>query len=142
MGSSMSASTEVKKTGVSRKIAGFACEEWNISMGAMMNMTECVTNDLKYPVQSWTAMADFSESMRKSMGGFGPNAKGSADFAEKLKTIHGFPLATASTVDAGITKIINATEVTQVSRAAIPASTWNVPAGYTKIDNPMTKAMH
>jgi hypothetical protein len=28
MGSSMAASAEVKKTGVSRKVAGFACEEW------------------------------------------------------------------------------------------------------------------
>jgi len=141
MGSSMAASAEVKKTGVSRKVAGFACEEWNISMGGMMNMTECVTNDLKYPVQTWTALADFSESMRKSMSGFSANAKGAADFAEKLKSIHGYPVATATTVDAGITKITNTSEVTEVRHTPIPDSTWDVPAGFTKVDSPMMKAL-
>jgi hypothetical protein len=49
MTASMASSTEVKKTGVTRKVAGFACDEWVITMGAMMTTTECVTNDLKYP---------------------------------------------------------------------------------------------
>ena len=101
MGSSMASSTEVKKTGVSRKVAGYACEEWLISMGGMMTMTECVTNDLKYPVQSWAAMTDFNESMRKTMSGFGPNAKASADYAEKMKSIKGFPVATSIDREAG-----------------------------------------
>src|SRR5450432_168260 len=89
MTSSMASSTEVKKTGVTRKVAGYACEEWLIDMGGMVSMTECVTNDLKYPVQSWAALADFQESMRKSMN-FGPSAKSGADYAEKMKSIKGF----------------------------------------------------
>jgi Domain of unknown function (DUF4412) len=140
MSSSMAADTEVKKTGVTRKVAGYACEEWLISMGGMVNMTECVTNDLKYPVQSWAALADFQESMRKSMS-FGPSAKAGADYAEKMKSIKGFPVASTSTVDAGITKITTATEVTDVSRTPIPASTWDVPAGFTKVENPMLRSL-
>jgi len=140
MSSSMAADTEVKKTGVTRKVAGYACEEWLISMGGMMNMTECVTNDLKYPVQSWAALADFQESMRKSMS-FGPSAKAGADYAEKMKSIKGFPVASTSTVDAGITKMTTATEVTDVSRTPIPASTWDVPAGFAKVENPMLKSL-
>jgi len=140
MSSSMAADTEVKKTGVTRKVAGYACEEWLISMGGMVNMTECVTNDLKYPVQSWAALADFQESMRKSMS-FGPSAKAGADYAEKMKSIKGFPVASTSTVDAGITKITTAIEVTDVSRAPIPASTWDVPAGFAKVENPMLKSL-
>jgi Domain of unknown function (DUF4412) len=140
MSSSMASNTEVKKTGVTRKVAGYACEEWLINMGGTVSMTECVTNDLKYPVQSWAALADFQESMRKSMS-FGPSAKSSADYAEKMKSIKGFPVASTSTVDAGITKITTATEVTDVSRAPIPASTWDVPAGFTKVENPMLKSL-
>jgi hypothetical protein len=142
MSQSMAASTEVKKTGVSRKVAGFGCEEWTISMGPMMTLTECVTNDLKYPVQSWAALAEFQESMRKSMSGngFGPSAKSGADFAEKMKSVKGFPVASSSTVDAGVTKMTNSSEVTEVRHTAIPASTWEVPAGFTKVDNPMMRA--
>jgi hypothetical protein len=140
MSSSMASDTEVKKTGVTRKVAGYACEEWFISMGGMLNMTECVTNDLKYPVQSWAALADFQESMRKSMS-FGSSAKAGTDYAEKMKSIKGFPVASTSTVDAGITKITTAIEVTDVSRAPIPASTWDVPARFAKVENPMLKSL-
>jgi hypothetical protein len=141
LGSSMASSAEVKKTGVTRKVAGYSCEEWLISMSGMMSMTECVTNDLKYPVQSWAAMADFSESMRKSMSGFGPTAKSGADFAEKMKSIKGFPVATSSTVDAGVMKMTTTSEVTEVRREPIPASTWEVPQGFTQVENPMLKSM-
>lgn len=141
MGSSMASSTEVKKTGVSRKVAGYACEEWLISMGSIMNMTECVTNDLKYPVQSWSAMADFNESMRKSMSGFGPSAKAGADYAEKMKSIKGFPVATTSTVDAGVMKMTTSSEVTDVRRDPISAATWEVPQGFTQVENPMLKSI-
>src|SRR5450755_3136181 len=91
MSSSVASSTEVKKTGVTRRVAGYSCEEWLISMGPMMSMTECVTSELKYPVQSWEALAAFNESMRKSMSGFGPSAKSGEEFAEKLKSVKGFP---------------------------------------------------
>ena len=140
MSSTMASSTEVKKTGVTRKVAGYACEEWLISMGGMMTMTECVTNDLKYPVQSWAALAEFQESMRKTMS-FGPSAKSGADYAEKMKSVKGFPVATTTTVDAGVMKTTTATEVTEVSRTPIPASTWEVPAGFTKVENPMLKSL-
>lgn len=141
MRSSMASSTEVKKTGVSRKVAGYACDEWLISMGGMMTMTECVTNDLKYPVQSWAAMTDFNQSMRNTMSGFGPNAKASADYAEKMKSIKGFPVATSSTVEAGPMKMTTSSEVTEVHREPIPASIWEVPAGFMQVDNPMLKAL-
>ncbi len=140
MSSSMAAAAEVKKTGVTRKVAGFACEEWIITMSAMMTMTECVTNDIKYPVQSWTALMEFNESMRKTMSGFGPAAKSGADLAEKMKSIHGFPVATSTVIDAGVTKMTNTSEVTEVRHTPIPESTWQVPAGFTKVDNPMAKA--
>jgi hypothetical protein len=142
MSSSMTASTEVKKTGVARKVAGFACEEWVISMGEMMSITECVTNDIKYPAQTWAAFADFNESMRKSMSGFGGGAKSGAEFAEKMKSIKGFPVASTTVVNAGVMKTTTASEVTEVSHSAIPASTWEVPAGFTQHDSPMMRSLN
>ncbi len=141
MSAAMSTSAEVKKTGVTRKVAGYACEEWMITMGSMMTIKECVTSDLKYPVQSWEALAEFSESMRKSMSGFGPSAKAGADFAEKMKSIKGFPVATATIVDAGVAKTSMTSEVSDVRRTPIAAATWDVPAGFTKVDNPMMKSL-
>jgi hypothetical protein len=138
MGASMASSAEVKKTGATRKVAGFTCDDWAITMGQMMTMTECVTSDLKYPVQSWKALADFNESMRKSMSG--PGASAGADFAEKMKSIKGFPIATSVTVEAGPMKTTNTSEVTEVRHTPILASTWDVPAGFAKVDNPMKKA--
>jgi hypothetical protein len=140
MSSSMAASTEVKKTGVSRRVAGYACEEWLINMGGMMTMTECVTSDFKYPVQTFTALADFNQSMRKSMSMPG-NAKSGDDFAEKMKSIKGFPVASSTTVDAGAMKTTTTSEVVSVSHASIPASTWEVSPGFTKVESPMMKSM-
>jgi hypothetical protein len=139
MTAAMSTSTEVKKTGITRKVAGYACDEWLINMGPM-SMTECVTGELKYPVQSWEAMKEFSESMRKSMSGFGVNAKSGADYAEKLKSIKGFPVASSTTVS-GITKTTITSEVTEVRHTPISAAMWEVPAGFSQEENPMLKAM-
>jgi Domain of unknown function (DUF4412) len=141
MSSSMAESAEVKKTGVSRQVGKYSCEEWSIEMGGMMTTTECVTKDLKYPVQSWAALADFNESMRKSMGGFGASAKSGENLAEKMKSIKGFPVATTTTVDAGVMKTVISSEVTQVSRDSLPASTWEVPQGYKLVESPMMKSM-
>lgn len=140
MASGMASSTEVKKNGVTRKVAGYSCEEWVITMG-MMTMTECVTNDLKFPVQSWAALADFNESMRKSMSGFAPTAKAGSDYAEKMKSIKGYPVATSTMVDVGVVKTTTTSEVTEVSRSPIPASTWEPPAGFAQVENPMLKAL-
>jgi hypothetical protein len=141
MTAEMSSSAEVKKTGVTRNVAGFACDEWVITMSSMMSMTECVTSDFKYPVASLQAMAEFGESMRKSMSAFGPSAKAGAELAEKLKSIKGYPVATSTVIDAGITKTTTAMEVTEVRHQPIAASTWEPPAGFSKVDNPMLKGL-
>ena len=141
MSSSMAESAEVKKTGVSRQVGKYSCEEWAITMGGMMSITECVTNDFKFPAQSWAALADFNASMRKSMGGFGASAKSGEDLAEKMKSIKGFPVATKTTVDAGVMKTVISSEVTQVSHDSLPASTWEVPQGYKLVESPMMRSM-
>ena len=82
-----------------------------------------ITYDIKYPVQSGIALMDFNESMRKTMSGFGPAAKSGADLAQKMKAIHGFPVATSTLIEAGVTKMTNSSEVTEVRHTPIPEST-------------------
>lgn len=136
----MATSFDVKKTGATRKIAGYGCEEWTITMGAMSTIKECVTSELQYPVHAWDAYKDFAESMKGMMSGFGPMAKSGAELAEKMKNMKGFPVATSTAVNVMGNKTTVETEVIEVRKGSIPASAWEIPAGYTKIENPMLKA--
>jgi Domain of unknown function (DUF4412) len=131
---------DVKKTGTTRKIAGYGCQEWAITMGAMSTIKECVSTELQYPAHAFDAYKEFSEGMKNMMGAFGPMAKAGAEFAEKMKNVKGFPVATSSVVDVMGNKTTIESEVIEVRKGSISASAWEIPAGYTKIENPMLKA--
>ncbi len=135
------ASFTVQKTGATRKIAGYTCETWTITMGQFSKTEECLTNDLALPPQTWTAFRDFADSMRSATAAMGPMAKGIADMQQKMKAMTGFPLATSVTTSVIGHTTSSATEVTEVRKGPIPASAWEIPAGYKKIDSPMMKGM-
>lgn len=140
MAGAMSFTPQVAKTGVTRKIAGFNCEEWSIAMSPMMTTKECVTTELTYPVRAFDGYKEFAKGMQSMMSGFGPIAKSGAELAEKLKSMKGFPVATSSAIDVMGMKQTTESEVIEVRHSEIPASVWEIPAGYTKIENPMMKA--
>ena len=79
--------------------------------------------------------------MKKMMSGFGAMAKSGAELAEKMKAMKGYPVATSMKMDVMGQKTTSETEVTEVRKGSIPSSAWEIPAGYTKIDNPMLKAL-
>jgi hypothetical protein len=140
MSGGMSTSFDVKKTGATRKVAGYGCEEWAITMGTLSTIKECVTSELQYPAHAWDTYKEFSESMKNMTSAFGPMAKSGAELAEKLKAMKGFPVATTTAVDVMGHKTTIESEVIEVRKGSIPASAWEIPAGYTKIENPMLKA--
>ena len=140
MSEGMAGSMDVKKTGETRKVAGFSCDEWVITMNEFTTLKECVTSELQYPTQAFDAYKAYSESMKKMMSGFGAMAKSGAELAEKMKAMKGYPVATSMKLDVMGQKTTSETEVIEVRKGPIPASTWEIPAGYTKIDNPMLKA--
>jgi hypothetical protein len=78
--------------------------------------------------------------MKKMMSGLGPMAQSGAELAEKMKAMKGYPVATSMKMDIMGQKTTSETEVIEVRRGSIPASAWEIPAGYTKIENPMLKA--
>jgi Domain of unknown function (DUF4412) len=141
MAAGMESSYEVKKTGETRKIAGYSCEEWSITMTAFSTIKECVTTDLKYSAHALEAYRAFGESMKSSMGSFSPMAKSGENLAEKMKVMKGYPVATSTSIEVMGRKMSTESEVIEIRHGAIAASAWEIPAGYTKIENPMLKSL-
>jgi Domain of unknown function (DUF4412) len=131
---------EVVDLGTTRKIAGYTCENWKMTMGQISRSEECLTSELKFPPQAWEMYRGFADSMKTTMAAFGPMAKSVAKMQEQLKKMNEYPLANTSTTEIMGHKTVVATEVVEVKHGAIPASAWEIPAGYAKIDNPMLKA--
>jgi hypothetical protein len=79
--------------------------------------------------------------MRSMMASMGPMAKGMGDMAAKMKEMRGYPMATSSSMSMMGRSSGSSSEVVEVKKGPIPASAWEPPAGYKKVDNPMLKAM-
>jgi hypothetical protein len=136
----MASSVDVHKTGTTRTIAGYACENWEMSFGTFSKTEQCLTTQLPLPAQAWTSYKEFSDSMQSMMASMGPMAKGIADMQAKMKEMRGYPLAltTSSSVMGRSTTM--SSEVVEVKKGSIPASAWEAPTGYRKVDNPMLNA--
>jgi len=132
---------DVKKSGTSRTIAGYKCENWNVTIGQFSKSEQCLTNELKFPVQAWDMYRSYADSMKSMMAAFGPMARSMTTMQEQLKKLKGFPLANTTTTSVMGRRSVSTSEVTSIKKGAIPASAWEIPAGYEKVDNPMMKAM-
>ena len=132
---------DVKKTGTSRTIAGYKCENWNVTIGQFSKSEQCFTNELKFPVQAWDMYRSYADSMKSMMAAFGPMARDMTTMQEQFKKLKGFPIANTTTTSVMGHRSVSSSEVTSIKQGAIPASAWEIPAGYKKVDNPMTKAM-
>jgi len=131
----------VEKSGTSRKIAGYDCDNWTVAIGQFSKSEECVTTQLKYPAAAWDAYKGFADTMKTMMAAMGPMAKGAMKMQEQFKKMKGFPLANTTTTDIMGHRSVTVTEVTTVKYGPIPASAFEIPSGYTKVDNPMTKSL-
>jgi hypothetical protein len=131
---------DVQKTGTTRKIAGYTCENWVVSLGQFSKTEQCMTSELPIPAPTWAAYRDFAEGMQGMMAAMGPMGKGMADVAAKMKEMRGFPLAVTTSASMMGRSMNSTTEVVEVKKGAIPASAWAIPEGYRKVDNPMLKA--
>jgi hypothetical protein len=139
MGGLVSAVT-VEKTGPARKIAGYNCETWTIAVGEISKTVECLTTELPLPAQAWQAYQDMANRTKSMTAAMGPMAKSMSDLQEKMKDVKGFPMSSTTTASVLGHSTATTTEVVEVKRGTVPASAWQLPAGYTKIDNPMAKA--
>ena len=132
-------SVEVKKAGTTRTVAGYACDNWTVTVGTMVKTEQCNTTALAIPTGVWDTYRDLADSMRGMMAAMGPMGQGLADMAAKMKEMRGFPLATTTTTSFGGRTMTHSMEVTEVRKGAIPATAWDVPVGYKKVESPLAR---
>ena len=139
MGSMMT--MNVEKIGTTHTIAGYRCEDWVTTMGQFSKTVQCVSTDVKYPPQAWAMYKDFADSMKTLMSAMGPMKPNMDAMMEQMKKMKGIPLSSKTTVSVMGRTSTSSTEVTDIKNGSIPDSVWQIPAGYTKVENDMQKAL-
>jgi Domain of unknown function (DUF4412) len=119
------------KTGRARQIAGHPCDDWTIRMGDGLVFEVCAARDLP-------ARAEYFDARGASYAGMGPMGRHFRRMFEAMKKTGGYPLLLAMHVRLASMKQESSTEATDVKAGAIPASTFEIPAGYVKKKSPFT----
>jgi hypothetical protein len=127
---------KVEKGTGGRTVAGYPCENWIVTIGTFSRQETCVTTQLQFPTAAFDGMKAMSERMR---GAGGPMGGGMAALWDKFKEMRGFPVASITTVKVMGRTETTKSEVTEVKKGAIPDSIFQVPAGYRKVDSPMSR---
>ena len=122
----------VEKGKGSRKVAGYDCDEYTMKMGESFIFDLCAARGLQPPPQ-------YYDGRKMSSASMGPMGKRFAKMFEEMKKIKGYPIALDMDMDMGMTKVRSTSEATEVKKGAIPASTFDVPAGYTKKASPFKR---
>ncbi len=138
MGGFAAAVTVTKGPG-SRTIAGYKCDNWTMTIGELSRTEQCLTMDVQYPPQAWAAYQDFANSMKSAMAAMGPMAQGIQQMQEKMKDMKGLPLASTNTTKVMGRSSMDSQEVTEIKKGPIPATAWQIPAGYKQVESPMSK---
>jgi hypothetical protein len=120
---------EARKTGRMRRIAGHACDDWRIAMGEGIVFEVCAARDLPAP-------AGYFEARGATYAGMGPMGRHFASMFGAMKAARGYPLFLAMHVRLESMKQESLTEATEVKAGAIPASAFEIPAGYAKKPSP------
>jgi len=134
-------SLDVRKSGTTRKIAGYTCENWTITFGQISKTEECLTTELQFPGQAWATYREYADSMKSMATAFGPMGNAMTQMQEKFKDLKGFPLASTTTMTLFGRPSNRSSEVTEVKHGPISPSVWEVPAGYRRVDSPMLKGL-
>ena len=136
MGGVAQAVSVQKGTG-GRTVAGYACENWIVTMGEFSKQETCVSTQIPIPVAVFDAQKNFASSMSAMMG---PMAKSMGTVWDKFKEMKGIPLYSTDTVKVLGKTTTSTTEVTEIKKGPIPASAFAVPADYKQTESPMAKA--
>jgi Domain of unknown function (DUF4412) len=127
---------KVEKGTGGRTVAGYACENWIVTVGTFSRQENCVTTQLQFPAAAFDGMKAMAERMRGLAGGMGAGMSG---MWEKFKEMKGFPVATSATTTVMGHTETSKTEVTEVRKGPIPDAAFQLPAGYKKVESPMAK---
>jgi hypothetical protein len=121
----------VSKGAGSKKIAGYDCQEYVVTMGQAMKMDIWTTTALTTPMaatQMYEALA--------TLGGSSPMSKSLGAVYAEMGKLKGVALAETSTVSMMGNTIATSSEATDVKRGPIDPAMFAVPGGFTKVDPP------
>lgn len=122
----------VKKTGASRKVAGYGCDEYTVAMGENLRYDVCAAPSLPAPAQ-------YYDALKSPFAAMGPVARRFEKTFEEMKKIKGFPVAMSSSVKVMMVRSEMKQEATEIKKGLIPDSAFAIPAGYKKKDSPFKK---
>jgi hypothetical protein len=135
----MGGGTVTVTKGATKKIAGYDTQQYTIAMGTNMTMQTWNTTALKFPVPE----ADIKRfmSFASAMGPMAQNPmfKGVSKLTEEMKKIQGFALAHTTDIQIMGRSSTTSTEAIEVKQGPVPASAFDIPAGYKKVESPMMK---
>lgn len=128
----LATSVSVQKGPGSKKIVGYMCDQYIVSMGPIKEDV-WVTSEITPPMTLSQMMA-----AQKAFLAGNPMAGSMKGLADEMAKIKGFPLGqTISMTILGRTTQTTS-EAIEVKRDAVPASVFAIPAGYTKTQSPMS----
>jgi hypothetical protein len=122
----------VQKGTAGRKIAGYDTDQYILTMGDNMRFEIFAAPALPPPMQYFDARKALYATM-------GPMGKRFDAMFEEMKKIKGFPLATTIDYKMMMVQQQTLTEATEVKKGPIPASAFEVPAGFKKVASPFAK---
>jgi hypothetical protein len=112
-------SVKVTKMGPGEKVAGYATEKYQVQMG-FLQMEMWAAPDLKMPPVYYDS---FKLKMKNPMFDM-------SKLYDEFKKIDGYPLKQVMVMNMMGMKMTTTKETTSVEKGAIPASTFDIPAGY------------
>ena len=124
------AAAEVTLTkGGTKTIAGYSCQLYTITMGQNVSQESCHTTAITPPFDPGA----FKKLSRASM----PMMQGADKFVAKLSEIQGLSLMENTTMSMMGRKNVVSMEATEVKKGPVPASVFDMPAGYKKVESPL-----
>ncbi len=126
-GQAKEGSLDVKNAGEKKTIGGYSCTRYVVSREGKEQMEFWTTKDVK----AFDSMRKDFEEYTKRMSAMNPMiGKG---YFEAIRKIEGFPMETK------MGDIVS--DVTKIEKRSIPASEFEVPAGYTKVKSKLEEQM-
>jgi hypothetical protein len=122
----------VEKPKDTKKVAGYDCEHYVITMGDQM------TFDI-YAAPSLEAPHQYYDSSKVRFAAMGPMGRRFERMYEAMKKVKGFPLSVNTKAKMMMMKIDTLSEATEVKTDAIAPSVFDLPKGYKQKDSPYKK---
>ena len=102
-------------------------------LGQGMKTDSCNTTSIQVPFDP----AQFKKMWTMSNPAFMQATKGAASAVDQLQQVQGMPLSESSTINMMGRTMTSTKEATEVKKGPIPASVFEPPAGYTKVESPL-----